>query len=74
MVGKNCRGREGHPQERVQQLTVKQTVDVPEQQIMESIAEVSQIIPQERVPERVVEQQAAADTGFKGRGGLGLGV
>ena len=44
------------PQERVQQLTEKQTVDVPVQQIMESIAEMSQTIHQERVPERVVEQ------------------
>ena len=32
------------PQERVQQLTVKQTVDVPVHQIMESIAWVSQFI------------------------------
>ena len=44
------------PQERVQQLTEKQTVDVPVQQIMESIAEMSQTIHQERVPERVIEQ------------------
>ena len=36
------------PQERVQQLTVKQIVDVPVQQIVESIAKVSQTIPQVR--------------------------
>ena len=44
------------PQERVQQRTVEQIVDVPVPQVVEEIVEVAKIIPQERVQQRTVEQ------------------
>ena len=44
------------PQERVQNCTVEQIVDVPVPQIRSEIGEVIQSIPQERISDRVVEQ------------------
>merc|ERR1712032_363258 len=43
-------------QERVQQRTVEQVVDVPVPQVVEEIVEIAKIIPQERVQQRTVEQ------------------
>ena len=44
------------PQERVQQHTVEQIVDVPVPQVVEEIAEVVQIIHQERISERIIDR------------------
>ena len=44
------------PQERVQNRTVEQVVDVPVTQIQEEIVEVIQLAPQERISDRMVEQ------------------
>ena len=44
------------PQERVQNRTVEQVVNVPVPQIQEEIVEVIQLVPQERISDRMVEQ------------------
>ena len=44
------------PQERMQNNTVEQIVDVPVSQIQEETVEVIQLIPQDRMSDRVVEQ------------------
>ena len=44
------------PQERVQNNTVEQIVDVPFSQIQEETVEVIQLLPQDRMSDRVIEQ------------------
>ena len=44
------------PQERVQNRTVEQVVDVPVPHIHGEIVEVIQLVPQERISDRMVEQ------------------
>ena len=44
------------PQERIQQRTVEQTIDVLVPQVVKEMLGAIQIIPQDRVSERVVEQ------------------
>ena len=53
------------PQERVQNRTGEQVVDVPVPQFQEEIVEVIRVVPQVRISDRIVEQIAKLFAAFQ---------